>query len=242
MTVTYLPTKAGAGAIILCLSGDTKPVVGQTYETLVETDTGLDFHWNGAAWVVTPTGGGTVTTVSVTTANGVSGSVANPTTTPAITLTLGAITPSSVAASGNVTGANLGNITPVNLDGNGTHVLLGNGTFGTVPGGSGAWAALGNTTTSGNATSVTFSSISRSYNTLAIIGMGRSSTSAGTATVFMQFNGDTGSNYNSQLAGGSNASAVIAATGGTSLRAGDFAGASATANYAGNLEQSAKCS
>ncbi len=41
-------------------------------------------------------GAGTVTTVSVTTANGVSGSVATATTTPAITLTLGAITPSSV--------------------------------------------------------------------------------------------------------------------------------------------------
>lgn len=41
-------------------------------------------------------GSGTVTTVSVVTANGVSGSVANPTTAPAITLTLGAITPSSV--------------------------------------------------------------------------------------------------------------------------------------------------
>ena len=41
-------------------------------------------------------GGGTVTTVSVVTANGVSGSVANATTTPAITLALGAITPSSV--------------------------------------------------------------------------------------------------------------------------------------------------
>jgi hypothetical protein len=53
------------------------------------------------------TGTGTVSTVSVVTANGVSGSVANPTTTPAITLTLGAITPSSVAASGAVSGSNL---------------------------------------------------------------------------------------------------------------------------------------
>jgi hypothetical protein len=52
-------------------------------------------------------GSGTVTSVSVVTANGVSGTVANSTTTPAITLTLGAITPSSVAATGNVTGANL---------------------------------------------------------------------------------------------------------------------------------------
>lgn len=41
-------------------------------------------------------GTGSVTTVSVVTANGVSGTVANPTTTPAITLALGAITPSSV--------------------------------------------------------------------------------------------------------------------------------------------------
>ena len=43
---------------------------------------------------------GTVTTVSVATANGVSGTVANSTTTPAITLTLGAITPSSSIATG----------------------------------------------------------------------------------------------------------------------------------------------
>lgn len=41
-------------------------------------------------------GSGTVTEVSVVTANGVSGVVANATTTPAITLTLGAITPTSV--------------------------------------------------------------------------------------------------------------------------------------------------
>ena len=54
-----------------------------------------------------PAGGGTVTTVSVVTANGVSGTVATATTTPAITLTLGAVTPTSVAASGAVTGSNL---------------------------------------------------------------------------------------------------------------------------------------
>ena len=45
-------------------------------------------------------GSGTVTSVSVVTANGISGSVADATTTPAITLTLGAITPSSVQVSG----------------------------------------------------------------------------------------------------------------------------------------------
>lgn len=52
-------------------------------------------------------GSGTVTSVSVSTANGVSGSVATATTTPAITLSLGAITPSSVASTGAVTGTNL---------------------------------------------------------------------------------------------------------------------------------------
>lgn len=51
--------------------------------------------------------GGTVTSVSVTTANGFSGTVANATTTPAITITAGDITPSSVAATGTVTGSNL---------------------------------------------------------------------------------------------------------------------------------------
>lgn len=50
---------------------------------------------------------GTVTTVSVVTANGVSGSVSDASTTPAITLTLGTITPTSVTASGSVTGSNL---------------------------------------------------------------------------------------------------------------------------------------
>jgi hypothetical protein len=66
--------------------------------------------FNGTAWQKvdnTDAGTGTVTSVSVTTANGVSGTVATATTTPAISLTLGAITPTSVAATGTVTGSNL---------------------------------------------------------------------------------------------------------------------------------------
>lgn len=51
--------------------------------------------------------GGTVTTISVATANGFSGTVANPTSTPAITIIAGAITPTSVASSGTVAGSNL---------------------------------------------------------------------------------------------------------------------------------------
>jgi hypothetical protein len=96
-------------------------------------------------FAVPPNSGGTVTTVSVTTANGVSGSVANATTTPAITLTLGAITPSSVAASGAVSGSNItsgGNVTgnaatvttnanltgPITSSGNATSVASQTGT------------------------------------------------------------------------------------------------------------------
>ncbi len=52
-------------------------------------------------------GSGTVTTVSVVTANGVSGTVATATTTPAITIALGAITPTTIVASGAISGSNL---------------------------------------------------------------------------------------------------------------------------------------
>jgi hypothetical protein len=57
-------------------------------------------------------GSGTVTTISVVTANGVSGSVANPTSTPAITVALAAITPTTVTPSGlvDLSGAAAGQI------------------------------------------------------------------------------------------------------------------------------------
>jgi len=48
-------------------------------------------------------GTGSVTSVSVVSANGVSGTVANPTTTPAITLSLGAITPTTIKPTGAIT-------------------------------------------------------------------------------------------------------------------------------------------
>lgn len=72
-------------------------------------DTNQAYRWNGSSWVPVfgSTATGTVTSVSVTTANGVSGTVATATTTPAISLVLGAITPTSVAASGSISGSNL---------------------------------------------------------------------------------------------------------------------------------------
>jgi hypothetical protein len=54
-----------------------------------------------------PLTGGTVTSVSGVTANGFSFSITNPTTTPAITLIAGNITPLSVAATGTMSGSNL---------------------------------------------------------------------------------------------------------------------------------------
>jgi hypothetical protein len=76
---------------------------GTTGQVLAKSsDTDYDVQWSAGGG-----GSGTVTDVSVVTANGVSGSVATSTTTPAITLALGDITPSSVNTSGNVTAGSL---------------------------------------------------------------------------------------------------------------------------------------
>lgn len=74
-------------------------------------------------YVGSRTGTGTVSSVSVVTANGVSGTVATSTTTPAITLTLGAITPGSVNGvtfSGSGTLANSGTSSLTGFTGSGT--------------------------------------------------------------------------------------------------------------------------
>lgn len=52
-------------------------------------------------------GSGTVTNFGFNNANGVSGSVSNASTTPVLTITLGAITPTTVVASSTITGSNL---------------------------------------------------------------------------------------------------------------------------------------
>lgn len=89
--------------LILLFSLLSVSVEAQTVSPLGCTITGPSINCGGT--ILTP-GTGTVTSVSVTTANGVSGSVANPTTTPAISLTLGAITPTSVAIGGATLGGN----------------------------------------------------------------------------------------------------------------------------------------
>jgi hypothetical protein len=79
----------------------------------MQTSGGAQLHFNNLINRPTTllgygiTDGGTVTSVSIITANGISGTVATPTTTPAISLTLGNITPTSVTSSGTVTSSNI---------------------------------------------------------------------------------------------------------------------------------------
>lgn len=68
---------------------------GTAGQILTSAGAGAAPTWEDAP---SPGGAGTVTSVSVTTANGVSGSVATDTTTPAITLTLGDIAPTGFSA------------------------------------------------------------------------------------------------------------------------------------------------
>lgn len=106
-------------------------------------------------------GSGSVTSVSVVTANGVSGSVATATTTPAITLTLGAITPTSVSTANvlstaalTVQAGNAGGTTASSLNLNAGASNTGSATGGSVvlsPGGNvTSGSGVGNITIQGN--------------------------------------------------------------------------------------------
>lgn len=97
-------------------------IAGKLQFNLLNTDPGSPFagrlvlwartdgniYYKNSAGTVTAVGiGGSVTNLSIVTANGITGSVSTSTSTPAITLALGAITPSSVVSFGTVTGSNL---------------------------------------------------------------------------------------------------------------------------------------
>ena len=109
--LTWTVTGTGfttAGVDLIALSASTVALDTFNYrkvDTLVSpNDSTLIFTLNGVSHTLSLRGGahgsgggsGSVTSVSVVTANGVSGTVANPTSTPAITLTLGNITPTTV--------------------------------------------------------------------------------------------------------------------------------------------------
>jgi hypothetical protein len=106
VTATAPVVATGTTSVVLSMAAATTAVPG--YLTAADWNT---FNGKQAALGFTPynstnpsgytSNTGTVTSVSVVTANGVSGSV-TATATPAITLTLGAITPTTVAATGAI--------------------------------------------------------------------------------------------------------------------------------------------
>ena len=73
--------------------GEGVPTGGTTGQVLAKIDA-TDFN---TEWITPATSSGTVTTVSVVTANGLSGTVANPTTTPAITLNIATLDATKIA-------------------------------------------------------------------------------------------------------------------------------------------------
>lgn len=101
---TGLPLATGVTGILPIANGGTATA---TPALVAGTNISITGTWPNQTITAAGGGSGSVTTVSVVTANGVSGSVATATTTPAITLTLGAITPTSIVASGAISGSNL---------------------------------------------------------------------------------------------------------------------------------------
>lgn len=140
--VTQKPSNASVG---IELAGTTKAILNSRLTTTERnaltplegmqvsnvTSNTLDYY-DGTSWVqFSAGGGGTVTSVSVVSANGLAGTVATPTTTPAITLstTITGILQGNGTA---ISAATTGNLTDVGTDGitigNGTGAVLGAGT------------------------------------------------------------------------------------------------------------------
>lgn len=106
---------------------------------------------NGRVGATSCGASGTVASVSVTTQNGVSASVTNPTTTPALAFTLGAITPSTVAigAGSAITSSGAGGaLTALAFTSPGTGVAT---ALGNTAGGAGGFALVGTTPPTGSA-------------------------------------------------------------------------------------------
>lgn len=100
-TVSPLTTK---GDLYTFDTDNTRLPVGLNGQALVADSSQL----TGLSWAtIGGAGGGSVVGFTFTNANGISGFVGTPNTTPNLTLSLGAITPTSVAASGTVTGSNI---------------------------------------------------------------------------------------------------------------------------------------
>lgn len=138
-------------------------------------------------WAAPPSSGGTVSNVSAIGNNGVSVAVANPTSTPQLTIGLGAIIPTSVAAVGTINGSNVVGVA-VN-SGDQTVQLTGNITSGVTSGPS----MMVNTTISPgvitNAMLVNMSSNSIKGNNTASLGPATDLTPADTAAMLPAYAG-----------------------------------------------------
>lgn len=149
----YVP--AGVGGSPLTTKGDLFgfstvnariPVGTDGFALVADSTQALGVKW------ATVSGSGTVSTVSVVTNQGVSGSVANATTTPAITLTLGALT-GVPSFNGLVVTANTGVITTGTW--NGTTIAVANGGTGITSFGSGIATWLGTPSSANLAAAIT---------------------------------------------------------------------------------------
>lgn len=118
--VTIAGATASAAGLMSAADKDKLDKLDQNYSLPIATATTLggikvgdNLSITGGVLSANVGGSGTVTTVSVATNDGVSGSVTNPTTTPAIKLELGDITPTSISTGTISSGAitSTGNIT-----------------------------------------------------------------------------------------------------------------------------------
>jgi hypothetical protein len=137
-------------------------------------------------------------------------------------------------ANGNAVPGTTAQLVPA-LPSDGTKYLNGLGAF-TVPAGgsAGAWTKLTEVIVSGSvAANISFSAISQSYRHLHVKLVGRADANQSDTDVYMQFNGDTGANYDymETYNGSYQGSWAI-----TAMRPGGLAGATAPANYPGSLE------
>lgn len=147
-TAATMRTNLALGSMSLIDSTQSRDTTYSNSVSTIAAGTGISVAVTGKKVTVTnssPSSGGTVTSVSVTTANGISGSVATATTTPAITLTLGAITPTTVngiTLSGSGSLANNSTSSLTGFTGSGTSSGTNTGDQTTVSGNAGTATAL----------------------------------------------------------------------------------------------------
>jgi hypothetical protein len=104
-----------------------------------------------------------------------------------------------------------------------------------VAAGAGALQLITETVTSGTAADVTFSSIATTWRDLVVVVRGRGSTAAVAVNMVLQFNGDTGANYDYEYINAQNTTLGGAGTvATTSAFIGQITAASGTANVAGS--------